>query len=62
MKGAFITICLQVKGENGDKWAHCTMMKQGGLNQETYYTLSTDPNSQFFASGAAVEEKRNKWR
>lgn len=28
MKGAFITICLQVKGENGDKWADCTMMNK----------------------------------
>lgn len=28
MKGAFITICLQVKGENGDKWGNCTMMNR----------------------------------
>lgn len=28
MAGAFITICLQVKGENGDKWANCKMMNR----------------------------------
>lgn len=28
MKGAFITICLQVKGENGDKWVNCTLMNR----------------------------------
>lgn len=28
MKGAFITIWLQVKGENGDKWTNCTMMNR----------------------------------
>lgn len=27
MKGAFITICLQVKGENRDKWGRCTAGK-----------------------------------
>lgn len=28
MKGAFITICLQVRGENRDKWGKCTTKKQ----------------------------------